>query len=74
LEAARRGLQIRTPPEDGWWYSFGRGFGDNPHLEAIERPFGGDIDYAMLIKIYSAAQKASAAKPGDLHRGAQASS
>lgn len=29
--------------------------GHKPYLEAIEGAFGGDIDYAMLVKIYGAA-------------------
>ena len=29
--------------------------GHKPYLEAVEGAFGGDIDYAMLIKIYGAA-------------------
>ena len=29
--------------------------GHKPYLEAVEGAFGGDIDYAMLVKIYGAA-------------------
>jgi IS1 family transposase len=29
--------------------------GHRPYLEAVEEAFGGDIDYAMLIKVYGAA-------------------
>jgi hypothetical protein len=29
--------------------------GHKPYLEAIEGAFGGDIDYAMLVKVYGAA-------------------
>ena len=31
--------------------------GHKPYLEAVEDAFGGDIDYAMLIKIYGKAQE-----------------
>ncbi len=26
--------------------------GHKVHLEAVERAFGGDVDYAMLVKLY----------------------
>ncbi len=29
--------------------------GHKPYLDAIEGAFGGDIDYAMLVKVYGAA-------------------
>ena len=29
--------------------------GHRPYLEAIEGAFGGDIDYAVLVKVYGAA-------------------
>ena len=48
--------------------------GHRPYLEAIEGAFGGDIDYAMLVKVYGAAPEGQRRySPADLHRRAQAS-
>ena len=35
--------------------------GHKPYLEAIEGAFGGDVDYAMLVKVYGAAPEGHAA-------------
>ena len=46
--------------------------GHKPYLEAIEGAFGGDIDYAMLVKVYGPALEGPAPlQPSDLHRSAQ---
>ena len=43
--------------------------GHRAYLEAVERPFGADIDYAMLIKIYGAADwRARPLQPWRVHR------
>jgi GTPase len=46
--------------------------GHKPYLEAIEGAFGGDIDYAMLVKVYGAAPEGQR-RYSHLHRSAQVS-
>lgn len=38
--------------------------GHKPYLEAIEGAFGGDVDYAMLVKVYGAAPEADKGRYG----------
>ena len=45
-----------------WWVQL-TSDGHKPYLDAIEGAFGGDIDYAMLVKIYGAAKDSAATAP-----------
>ena len=46
--------------------------GHRPYLEAIEGAFGGDIDYAMLVKdLWSRAGRPAPLQPAGLHRRGQ---
>jgi len=45
--------------------------GHRAYLEAVEGAFGGDVDYAMLVKMYGAtsdAFKGRYSQPGRVHR------
>ena len=46
--------------------------GHKAYLEAVEGAFGGDVDYAMLVKMYGAASEAQGPlQPRRVHRRAQ---
>ena len=47
--------------------------GHKAYLEAVEGAFGGDVDYAMLVKIYGATsgKRQGPLQPGRMHRRAQ---
>ena len=47
--------------------------GHNAYLEAVDGAFGGDIDYAMLVKFHGATSKGREGplQPGRVHRRSQ---
>ena len=46
--------------------------GHKAYLEAVEGAFGGDVDYAMLVKLYGDVRKRDRSlQPGRVHRRAE---